>query len=385
MSTSTASAADPGRPLTVFIGTYTRGWACPPPAEKGAACTSKGIYAATFDPSTGALGPAKLVAETENPSYLLVHPNSKVLYAVNEIGDWKGDQTGAVSAFEIGAGGKLELINQVRSNGADPCHLSLTAAGKNLLVANYSGGNVSAHAVAGNGGLSPGNATFNEGDHGPHKNQDAAHAHFAVEGPRPNLVYVADLGLDKVMLYDLDPATSKLAPHAGQPFASVPPGGGPRHIAIAPSGKFLYTNNELSAAISVFARDPQTGALTQPALQTLSTLPAPHKGRHDNAALKLSPDGRFAFVSNRGHDSITTFAIDAATGKLKLSANVKSGGKEPRDLQIDPTGQFLFAMHQISDEIVVFRIDGKTGKLTKMKNGLKVSKPVNVAFWAGGK
>ncbi len=366
--------------LTVFIGTYTRGWACPPENKDSAACTSKGIYRVSFDPRTGKLGQPELAAESENPSNVIVHPNGKLAYAVNEVGDYKGEKAGAVSAFAIEAGGKLRLINQLSSHGADPCHLSLTASGKHLLVANYSGGNVSSYRVRDDGGIEHASTVANAGAHGPHANQDAAHAHFIVEGPLPGLVYVADLGLDKVLLYDLDAASGKLKPHAAGPFASVPAGNGPRHLALHPGGKFLYSNNELGTSASVFSRDPATGALSPTPLQTLSTIPLPYAKHSDNAEIQISADGRFLYVSNRGHNSINVFAVDAASGKLTSVQNVPSGGREPRDFKLDPTGKFLLVGHQNSDDVYVFRVDPKSGKLTRTPSKLKVSKPVSFTF-----
>jgi 6-phosphogluconolactonase len=375
-----AAPAAGGQTLTVFIGTYTRGWACPPPAAKGAPCTSKGIYAASFDVRTGKLSQPTLAAEADNPSYLAVHPSGKFLYAVNEVGDWKGQKTGAVTAYAIEPTGKLRLINQLSSHGEDPCHLSLTASGRQLLVANYSGGTVASYLVGAGGELTDGSFLLDAGAHGPHANQDAAHAHFVIEGPIAGLAYVADLGLDKVLLYDLTDG-GKLAPHAAQPFAATPPGSGPRHLALHPNGRFLYTNNELASTASVFARDPATGALTQPPLQTISTIPATHQGRNDNAEIQLGRDGRFAYVSNRGHDSIATFAVDAATGKLTPVGHTPSGGKAPRDFKLDPGGAFLLVAHQVSDDLFVFRLDPRTGKPGRRSRAVKLSKPVNFAFW----
>jgi 6-phosphogluconolactonase len=382
----THAHAQPTAPaVQVFIGTYTRGWACPPQNKDSAACTSKGIYRATFDPRTGKLGPAELAAESDNPSYVIVHPNGKLLYAVNEVGDYQGSQknekAGAVSAFAIEPSGKLRLLNQLSSHGADPCHLSLTASGKQLLVANYSGGNVSSYLVGADGSLKAGNTVADAGAHGPHANQDAAHAHFIVEGPAPGLVYVADLGLDKVLVYQLDAASGHLEPYAAAPFATIPAGGGPRHLAIHPSGKFLYTNNELATSASVFTRDPATGALGATPLQTLSTIPAGFSKHSDNAAIQISADGRFLYVSNRGHNSINVFSVDAASGKLKSIQNVPSGGREPRDFKLDPSGKLLVVGHQNSDDIYVFKIDPRTGKLTRSGGKLTVSKPVSFAFW----
>jgi 6-phosphogluconolactonase len=370
------------RPVTVYIGTYTRGWACPPTAT-GAPCSSKGIYRATFDPITDTLGQPVLAAESDNPSYLTISADGRYLFAVNEVDDYRGEKSGAVSAFAIEGSGALRLINQLSSHGADPCHLSIAGGGSTLLVANYSGGSISSYRIGADGALGEGSHLPELGTHGPHKNQDAAHAHFILESPTPGLVYVADLGLDKVMLYDLDAATSKLTPHAARPAVTVtPPGSGPRHLTVHPNGKFLYANNELGTSASVFSRNPDTGALTEPALQTVTTVPLPYGARADNGEIQISSNGKFVYVSNRGHDSITTFSVDEVTGKLATVENVPSGGKEPRDFKIDPSGKFLLVGHQISDEVVVFSIDQATGKIKTVGSPLKISKPVNFAFWS---
>lgn len=370
------------QPVTVYFGTYTRGWACPPPETAGGPCTSKGIYRASFDPRTGTLGEPALAAESDNPSYLAISADGRHLYAVNEVDDYKGEKSGAVSAFAIDSAGALTLINQLSSHGADPCHLSIAGGGGSLLVANYTGGNVSSYHIGPGGELSEGNTLANPGDHGPHMNQDSAHAHFIVEGPTANLVYVADLGLDKVLLYDLDPAAGKLSPHTAQPFVMVtPPGSGPRHIAIHPNQRFLYTNNELGTSASVFARNPGSGSLEAAAAQTISTISLPYSGASDNAEMQISPDGRFAYVSNRGdHNSITTFSIDPATGKLQFVENMPTGGRIPRDFKIDPTGKFLLVGHQASDDVMVFAINAASGRLQPQGPSVKLSKVVNFAF-----
>jgi 6-phosphogluconolactonase len=376
------STAGSSQPVTVYLGTYTRGWACPPPETNGATCTSKGIYRATFEPKTGTLSEPALAAEADNPSYLTVSADGRTLFAVNEVDDYKGEKSGAVSAFAIDGAGGLSLINQLSSHGADPCHLSIAGGGHTLLVANYTGGNVSSYRIGAGGELSEGITLADPGEHGPHMNQDAAHAHFIIEGPTPNLVYVADLGLDKVLLYDLDPATSKLSPHAAQPFVVVtPPGSGPRHIAIHPTRRFLYTNNELGTSASVFARSPDSGGLEATSVQSTSSIPLPFSGGSDNAEIQISGDGRFAYISNRGdHNSISTFSIDPASGKLTLIENVPTGGRIPRDFKIDPSGQFLLVGHQTSDEMMVFAIDRSSGKITRRGPVVTLSKVVNFAF-----
>jgi 6-phosphogluconolactonase len=365
---------------TVYIGTYTRGFACPPPAELGEPCVSKGIYRTTFDSRTGALTPAVLAAEADNPSYLAIRPDGDFLYSVNEVGDFQGQNTGAVSAYAIGHRGQLRFVNQLPSHGADPAHISVTASGRHVLVANYTGGNVSSYVVGHGGALSDGNTVPDVGVPGPHPNQDAAHAHFIVEGSIRGLIYVADLGVDRVFLYDLDGHTGHLAPHAAQPFVTLAPGSGPRHIAFHPNQRFLYTNNELATAASVFARNPHDGSLTEPPLQTVSTIPLPFASRHDNAELQISADGRFLYVSNRGHDSITTFSVNRKTGALTPIDNIPAGGKEPRDFKLDPSGKFLIVGHQISDTVVVFRLNRHTGKPDHTGATIHVSKPVNFAF-----
>ena len=384
-SSSPGPASERVGKSTVFLGTYTRGWACPPPAEKGGACTSKGIYKAEFDNATGTLSEPTLVVEADNPSYLAISPDGKYLFSVNEVGDWKGEQTGAVTAYAIEGAGTLRMINQLSSHGADPCHISVTKDGATVLVANYSGGSVASYRIGAGGELTDASNHKHVGTKGPHANQEAPHAHFIVEGPAPGLVYVADLGLDQVLIYDLDRATSKLTPHAAQPSVATPPGSGPRHIAIHPSNRFLYTNNELSTGASAFERNPATGELTAPPMQTLSTIPLPFASRSNNAEMLLSQNGRFAYVSNRGHDSISAFSVEESSGKLTMLDNQPSGGKEPRDFKIDPSGQFLLAAHQITDDIVVFRINPSTGKLEKPQPPVKLSKVVNFAFWQGRK
>ncbi|HEY0709116.1 MAG TPA: beta-propeller fold lactonase family protein, partial [Polyangia bacterium] len=177
-------------PQRVYIGTYTKGWACDQND-----CTSKGIYRADFDPASGKLSGLAVAAESENPSYLTVHPNGKFLYAVNELGDWKGDKTGAVSAFAIEPSGDLRLLNQLSSFGADPCHISLTSSGKEVLVANYSGGSVASYTIGEDGQLQEGSNVKHSGK-SVHKNQEAPHAHYITESPqKAGMIYVADLGI----------------------------------------------------------------------------------------------------------------------------------------------------------------------------------------------
>jgi 6-phosphogluconolactonase len=187
------------------------------------------------------------------------------------------------------------------------------------------------------------------------------------------------LGLDKVLVYRLDPTTSKLAPNE-PPFAKVAPGAGPRHFAFHPSGKFAYVINEIACTITAFKYDPDGGRLSE--IETVSTLP---KGEtvqpgYSTAEVQAHPSGRFVYGSNRGHDSISVFAVDPASGKLRAVQNESTQGKTPRGFGIDPTGRFLLAGNQDSDTITVFRIDEKTGRLAPTGEKLEVGKPVCVKF-----
>lgn len=359
----------PANALTVYLGTYTRGWAC----DK-MDCTSKGIYKAAFDPATGKIYTPTLAGESDNPSYLAKSADGKYLFAVNEVDDFKaGEKVGGVSSFAIGADGNLTLINKVSALGADPCHISVTAAGQ-VMVANYSGGNVATYMVGADGKLAEGNVTQHTGM-GPHKNQTSPHAHFIVENPRKaGMVYVADLGIDKVMIYKID-ATAKLTANT-PPFAMVPPGSGPRHIAFHPTKDLVYVNDELSASVTVFTLDPATGGLTE--LQTIKSIPATSTEASDNAEILISPDGNTLWVSNRGPNSMGTFSI-GADGKLTAMDFPKTMGDWPRDFKLDPTGKFILVGHQKSNDIHVFKI-GAGGKLEPAGQSRALSKPVNFLF-----
>lgn len=357
----------------LYIGTYTQGWAC---AEKHD-CTSGGIYRAEFDARTGALSAPVLVATATNPSYVAVHPNGRYAYAVNEVGDYMGQPTGAVTAYRIGDGGTLTAIGTVSSSGADPCYVSVDAAGRTVFVANYSGGSIASYRVGADGALSVASTITHDGS-GPHANQKGPHAHWIGESrARGGRVYVADLGIDQVRVYRVNAATSALTRDAVPP-GQLPPGSGPRHIAFHPSNRWAFVNNELASTVTVFRHDAATGALTP--VQTLSTVPEGFTGENNTAEIQASPDGRFVYVANRGHNSIAQFAVNAATGRLTLIDVTPSLGDWPRDFKLDPTGGYLLVEHQKSDNIVVFRIDRATGRLTSTGNELRVSKPVGIAW-----
>jgi 6-phosphogluconolactonase len=349
----------------VYVGTYT--------GQK-----SKGIYAYRFDAATGQLTSLGLAAETENPSFLAVHPNHRYLYAVSEQANYEG-RSGAVSAFAIDrATGKLAFLNKVSSRGGGPCYVAVDKTGRDVLVANYGGGSVAVLPVLQDGRLGEASAFVQHaGSSVNPKRQQGPHAHWIDVAPDNRFVLAADLGLDQVLVYRFDPAKGSLS--ANKPAAAkVNPGAGPRHLAIHPSGKFVYVINELQSSVTAFAYDARRGALRE--LQTISTLPKEFAGENSGAELAVHPTGHFLYGSNRGHDSIAVFAIDAAKGTLTPVEHVPTQGKTPRSFEIDPTGSFLFAANQSSDSIVVFRVDPKTGRLTPAGQVLEVPSPVCVKF-----
>lgn len=348
----------------VYVGTYTKQ-------------ESKGIYAYRFQPATGKLTPVGLVAETENPSFLTLHPNRRFLYAVNEIANYEGQKAGSVSAFSVdGKTGKLTFLNKVSTRGTVPCHLVVDKSGKCLVVANYGSGSVAAFPVKDDGSLGEASAFVQHSGASAGPRQKGPHAHMVQLSADNRFVLVPDLGLDQVITYRLNPLQGTLTAE-GAP-AEVTPGAGPRHLAFHPNGAFDYLINEMGSAVTAFGYDPAHGALSQ--LQTISTLPAGFTGINNSAEVEVHPNGRFLYASNRGHDSIAVFAIDARNGTLTLIGQVPTEGKTPRNFAIDPTGAYLLAANQDSGNIVPFRIDAKTGRLTPTGGEVKVPQPVCLIF-----
>jgi 6-phosphogluconolactonase len=357
--------------LRVYVGTYTQG------------TKSQGIYLFDLDPAKGTLTPQGLAGETANPSFLAIHPNRRFLYAVSEVSTSDGMKTGAVAAFDIDPEtGKLKLLNKQPSRGAGPCHLVTDAKGKNVLVANYGGGSVAVLPIREDGGLAePSSAIQHEGKSVNPRRQEAPHAHSINLDAANRFAFAADLGLDKVLVYRFDPAKGTLT--ANDPAAAtVEPGAGPRHFAFHPDGRHAYVINELTSTVTAFSYDPDKGVLKE--VQTISTLPEGFKGDTSTAEVQVHPSGKFLYGSNRGHDSISVFTIDPATGKLTLAGH-QTGIKTPRNFGIDPTGTYLLAAAQGGNTLTVYRIDPKTGLLKQVGEPAEVPAPVCVKFVPVGK
>ena len=349
----------------VYVGTYT-------------GAKSKGIYSGRID-SAGQVTGLALAAEITNPTYLVVHPNQKFLYAIGEISKFGDKKAGSVSAFAIDAAtGKLTPLNQQSSGGTGPCHIDVDRAGRCVVVANYGGGSVEALPIKADGSLGePGTFIQHVGSSVNKSRQEGPHGHCIIVDPTQKFALACDLGLDKVLIYKLDAAQATLTPN-DLPFAPLAPGSGPRHLAFHPNGKFAYVISEMLCTMTAFEWDGARGALK--GFQTISTVPGEVQKGFSTAEVYVHPSGKFVYGSNRGHDSIVVYACDEKTGRLTLVEHQATQGKTPRHFALDPSGQFLLAENQDSGSIVVFRIDQKTGKLTPTGQKVEVASPVCAVF-----
>jgi 6-phosphogluconolactonase len=344
-----------------YIGTYT-------------GKNSKGIYRFDFDPATGKLSNRALAAEVVNPSFLAIHPNHRFLYA---LGEFDGKKGGAVSAFAIDPKtGDLKLLNQQVSGGGGPCHLVVDRAGKNVLLANYGGGSVEAVPIQTDGKLAEPSAFIqHKGSSVDKSRQGEPHAHSINVDAGNRFAMAADLGLDKVLVYKLDPAKGTLTPNE-PPAVDIKPGSGPRHFAFHPDGKHAYVINEMGNTITVMDYDPEKGVLKTK--QNVTTLPKDFTGKSYTAEVVVHPSGKFVYGSNRGHNSIAAFTVDPKTGELTPAGHQAMNIKTPRNFAIDPTGNYLLVGNQDGGSVVVFKIDPKTGALTP--NGDPVEAPIPVCI-----
>ena len=355
-----------GGKFRTYIGTYSRG-------------DSKGIYSFVLDTAAGTLTPEGLVAETENPSFLAIHPTGKYLYAVNEIDKYKGQASGSVTAFKINASsGKLERLNEVAAGGTTTCHVNISRNGKFAVIANYGSGSCAAFALGPDGKLGDRTAFHQHaGTSSDPGRQKGPHAHSVNFDTQNKHVIVADLGLDQVKVYNFNAATGAMTPNEPA-FTKVKAGSGPRHFSFHPSGKYAYVINEMACTVTAFNWNAAKGTLTE--IDTITTLPGPVEKGFSTAEVVAHPNGKFVYGSNRGHNTIAVFQVDAATGKMKTVEHKSTQGAVPRNFSIDPTGQFLIAANQNTDTIVLFRINQTSGALEQVGAPVKAPVPVCVRY-----
>jgi 6-phosphogluconolactonase len=348
----------------MYIGTYSlRG--------------SEGIYVFEFDRKAGAMQQIQAVSNAKSPSFLALHPSGNYLYSVNE----GADKLGGVSSYAVDkATGKLNYMNGQSSLGAGPCHISVDKTGKTAFVSNYGGGSLAVLPIEANGKLAAPTDSVQDAGTGPNKQrQEKAHVHSATLAPDNRYVYVADLGLDKLNIFEIDTKNSTVKP-APTPYASVSPGSGPRHFTFHPNGKYAYLVEELTSTVAAFSRNPKTGALTM-IQDNVKTLPDDFTEKNTSADIHIDPSGKFLYQSNRGYNGLAIFAI-GNDGKLTKVGDQPTEGKTPRNFLIDPKGEFIFVAHQDSDNITIFKRDQKTGKLTYTGQSIKVPAPVCIIMAA---
>jgi len=351
-------SAAPAKDPLVFVTEFA-------PGDKG------GIHAYEFDTTAGKLKSIHRTGGVENPFFLALSPDGKFLYSIHAK-QFGGKENEEVAAYQVvGRTGELKLLNRVSAEGTAACYLDTDKTGKAVLVANYSSGSVASLPVKADGSLGE-KASFaqHKGSSVNPQRQKEPHAHSIVVSPDNKYAFAADLGTDQILCYKLDPTTAKLTPN-DPPFATAPAGAGPRHLTFHPNGKRVYVINELLNSVTVFDYDAAAGKLTEK--QTISTLPTDFKGASHCADLKITPDGKFLYGTNRGHDSIACYGI-ADDGKLTLVAIEPSLGKGPQNLALTADGQWLLCANMPGNNVAVFGI-AKDGKLKSAGDPVKQTGP----------
>lgn len=360
------------RSTFVYIGTYTQ-------SLGHVVAKGEGIHIFTLDQSNGALKPVGVAKGVLNPSFLTVDRSGRYLYSTNETKDTNGEPVGGVSAFAIDAAtGGLTFLNRQSSRGGDPCHLTVDATGSVVIVANHEDGIVSSYLVQPDGSLGPASDVVQHVGSSVHPQyQTGPHAHSVNIDRSNRFAVVCDKGIDKVMVYRIDREPGKLVPN-DPPFGTSRPGSAPRHLAFHPTRPYAFVINEINSTLTSFSFDTETGALAE--IQTLPTLPADYTGRNSTADIRVHPSGKFVYGTNRGHNSVASFAVDEATGKLTPLGHTSTQGAVPRNINLDPTGAFLLAANQNTDTIVAFAVDPTTGALTPTGAVSSVPTPVCIHF-----
>ena len=349
----------------IFVGTYTN-------------LGAKGIYTCHLNGATGQLTELSVATDSgPNPSFVTIHPNGKWLYSVSEINDFDGDDAGGVNAYSIGENGKLSLINKESTKGTGPCHLVVEANGKYLFVANYAGGSVAMFEINDDGSLNE-TCDFHQhvgGSMVEPTRQNEPHAHSVTVSPGNNQLIVCDLGLDKVLVYDIDHDGGKLVLNEGASVDS-PPGGGPRHFAFHPNGENAFAINEIGLTISCYDVDQETGGLTETHWVGTVRPDVTYEDGNSTADIHVSPDGKHVYGSNRGHDTLAIYGWDEYARMLYYIGNESTRGNTPRNFAIDPTGTWVLAENQDSGTIHTFRRDADTGKLHHTGHMISIPGPV---------
>lgn len=356
--------------IDVLIGTYTRDG------------KSRGIYSFKLDTEKGICTQPKVAAEASNPNFLALHRDGKTVYAVADFLPAGKTPTGAVVSYRFDSATSTLKQFGMQATGpvGAPCHIALDPASRGAVVVNYSGGYVASLGISSEGALSAASELVHHtGQLGPHKKrQEKPHPHSSIFSPDGRFSLVCDLGLDRISVYPWNSETGKLSVEKVQHFPT-PAGAGPRHARFSADGRFFYVLNELDGTICTFAWKAEAGALAL--LGTTATIPADYAGPTNTAAeIRLHPNGRFLYATNRGHDSIAVLAVEPSNGSLRFIERVSAGGKHPRHFNVTPDGKWLLCANRDTDNIVVYKIDSETGRLQPNGQTITVAQPICVLF-----
>jgi 6-phosphogluconolactonase len=361
------SAAEPATAgqLDVWIGTSQRK-------------PSEGIYHCTLDTKNGKLSEPQLAAKISGPGFLALHPDGHHLYAVAKL-----DDVPSVVSYHVVPGNtspSLEFDNALPIADGTAAHVAVEPTGRTLLTAQYGGGSVAAFSLNRDGSLKEATNMIKHkgGSRAVPGRQDSPHAHWVGFSPDNRFAFVPDLGLDKVVIYKLNPETAELTPHG---YGKVPAGGGPRHMKFHPNGKIIYVLNELSLSVTVFDYDAETGTMT--AKQTIPTIDQALLTKElfkSASEIRVHPSGKFVYSANRGHDTITAFRVNEANGKLTVIEVEPVRGATPRNFNLDPSGRWLLAAGQDSHTLASFAVDGETGELTYNRSNVTAPSAICILF-----
>ncbi len=344
--------------MFAYVGGYT---------TKDRGGRGDGIHVYRVDSASGAWTHVQHVAGEENPSLFTLRPDNRVLYSVH------GALT-HVSAFGIDpATGHLQLLNRQESGGNNPVDAALDATNRFLVVPNYSSGNVAVLPLGDDGTLQPVSQVFElPGKPGPDPvQQSSSHPHAVIFDPSRQFVIVPDKGFDCTFIFRFE--NGHLTLHQTMPSR---PGAAPRHCIFHPTLPVLYVNNELDSTVTAYSWTD--GRITE--IEIVGTLPEGETGKNTTAEIGVAPDGRYLYVSNRGHDSVAVFAVAQDSGRLSFFGCEPTGGKRPRFFSLDPTGDFLYAANQEGDNIVAFNVDKPSGMLTRTTHEVRVGSPSAISF-----
>jgi 6-phosphogluconolactonase len=356
-------SCNPEKQYLLYIGTYT---------DKD----SEGIYCYRYNPENGDLVLKNVTPNKENPSFLAIHPGGKFLYTVSEVNDYQKMDSGSVTAYRITENGELKKINQEATKGNHPCHIEISPDGKTAVAANYTSGSISIYNIREDGGLNEVKQLIRHVGQGPDSTrQQGPHAHSTLFTKDGQLLVTADLGTDRIDFYTRTDSDQTFLPAPQGPVA-MSSGFGPRHFDFSPDGSFIYVMNEMGSAVTVLQKTD--GAFCT--LETVSSLPHDYTGKSFGADIHLSPDGRFVYCSNRGHNSIAVFSRDEQSGTITLIQNEPVQGNWPRNFAIDPDGNFLLVANQRSNNVTLFAIDKETGKLSYANQNRHIPSPVCLKF-----